>query len=75
MGGLHTLAMCLQELAPNRTIFDKLAFLDEVMNELESLGSLYKETQNNCMHLHLASNEMEPSSLQPPLYPWCPSTK
>ena len=67
------LLMHLQELAPNHTIIDESAFLDEVMDELESLGSqcsqrthkLYKETQNKCMCFCLGINEMEQSSLQP----------
>jgi hypothetical protein len=39
----HMLAIRLQELAPNHTIFDETAFFDEVMDELESLGSQHSQ--------------------------------
>ncbi len=55
----HMLAVCLQELAPDHAIFDEMAFTDEAIDELASLGSqqsqkmhgLYKETRNNSMRL------------------------
>jgi hypothetical protein len=72
-----TLAIHLRELAPDHTIFDELSFLDEVIDELESLGSQrsqkmhewYKETRNNSMLLCLAINAMEQSSSMPPQNP------
>jgi hypothetical protein len=69
----HVLAVHLQELALNHTIFDESAFLEEAMDDWASLGSLqsqkmpqlYKEKRNNSMHLCLCINEIEQSSLMP----------
>jgi hypothetical protein len=62
---LHVLAVRLQDLAPDHTIFDEMTFSDEAMDELASLGSqrsqkmngLCKETRNNSMRLCLCIND------------------
>jgi hypothetical protein len=68
---LHTLAVYLQELAPDHTIFEEPAFSDEAMDDLVSLGSqksqkmhgLYKETRNNSILLRFCINKIEQSAL------------
>ncbi len=67
MGGFYILTVHLLELAPDHAIFEEMAFTDEAMDKLASLGSqqsqkmhgLYKETRNNSICLQVCINDIE----------------
>jgi hypothetical protein len=64
------LAVRLQDLAPDHAIFEEIAFIDEAIDELASLGSwqsqkmlgLYKETRNNSICLQDCIDDIEQSA-------------